>query len=84
MASFKFLWQLLNFQQENIPLVVCKTTIHLWFHQLQLVSGGEGETSEFIGYVAKDADNQRACHVVEVPSLAPDVIATIGQAFELR
>ena len=34
--------------------------------------------------MAKDYDNMRACHVVEVPALAPDVIATIGQAFELR
>ncbi|XP_075256935.1 SHC-transforming protein 1-like isoform X2 [Convolutriloba macropyga] len=51
---------------------------------ISFASGGDGETSEFIGYVAKDYDNMRACHVVEVPALAPDVIATIGQAFELR
>ncbi|XP_063722414.1 SHC-transforming protein 1-like isoform X2 [Symsagittifera roscoffensis] len=55
-----------------------------WTPNEQLQKSGDGETSEFIGYVAKDADNSRACHVVEVPALAPDVIATIGQAFELR
>jgi hypothetical protein len=40
---------------------------------------------DFVAYVAKDAINGRACHVLECGGgLAQDVITTIGQAFELR
>lgn len=39
---------------------------------------------DFVAYVAKDGPG-RTCHVVECGGgLAQDVIATIGQAFELR
>lgn len=78
---------LLTISTDAITLVAVDNQKPILRHEMcsiSFASGGEGETSEFIGYVAKDSDNQRACHVVEVPSLAPDVIATIGQAFELR
>jgi hypothetical protein len=34
--------------------------------------------------VAKDSSNVRECHVFDCGHLAADIIATIGQAFELR
>lgn len=38
-----------------------------------------------MSYIAKDANELRACYVLECGGgLAKDVIATIGQAFELR
>lgn len=40
---------------------------------------------DFIAYIAKDINDFRACYVLECGGgLAKDVIATIGQAFELR
>lgn len=43
------------------------------------------DTMDFVGYIAKDFNDFRACYVIECGGgLAKDVIATIGQAFELR
>lgn len=43
------------------------------------------DTLDFVGYIAKDANDLRACYVLECGGgLAKDVISTIGQAFELR
>ncbi|XP_064390629.1 SHC-transforming protein 1-like [Halichondria panicea] len=51
---------------------------------ISFASGGDGPTSDFIGYVAKDPVHSRACHVFECPNSSQYVLATIGQAFELR
>ncbi|CAB3978436.1 SHC-transforming 1-like [Paramuricea clavata] len=52
---------------------------------ISFASGGEKDCPDIVGYVAKDAKNRRACHVLDCPqSLSYDVINTIGQAFELR
>ena len=47
-------------------------------------TGGDPEDYEIIGYVAKDNHNNREIHVFDCGHMAADVIATIGQAFELR
>uniref|UniRef100_A0A8C4Q1S5 SHC (Src homology 2 domain containing) transforming protein 2 n=1 Tax=Eptatretus burgeri TaxID=7764 RepID=A0A8C4Q1S5_EPTBU len=57
-------------------------------HHMQSVSfasGGDVDMADFVAYVAKDRQNQRACHVLECGErIAQQVIGTIGQAFELR
>ncbi|KAL1493433.1 hypothetical protein ABEB36_011489 [Hypothenemus hampei] len=53
--------------------------------KISFASGGDSETLDFVSYIAKDANELRACYVLECGGgLAKDVIATIGQAFELR
>ncbi|CAG9759546.1 unnamed protein product [Ceutorhynchus assimilis] len=53
--------------------------------KISFASGGDTETLDFVGYIAKDVNELRACYVLECGGgLAKDVIATIGQAFELR
>lgn len=48
-------------------------------------TGGDQDTLDFVAYVGKDDLHNRACFVLECEGgLAQDVIATIGQAFELR
>lgn len=38
------------------------------------------ETADFVAYVAKDATNKRACHVIECGGgVAQEVIMTIGK-----
>ncbi|OQR77676.1 SHC-transforming protein 1-like [Tropilaelaps mercedesae] len=50
-----------------------------------LTACGEQDTLDFVAYVGKDARQSRACFVLECGGgLAQEVIATIGQAFELR
>lgn len=45
----------------------------------------EQETLDFVAYVAKNAEDWRACYVLECGGgQAADLIAAIGQAFELR
>lgn len=45
----------------------------------------EQDTLDFVAYIAKNLKDWRACYVLECGGgLAQDVIATIGQAFELR
>lgn len=52
---------------------------------LLLFAGGEQDTLDFVAYVGKDTKQSRACFVLECGGgLAQEVIATIGQAFELR
>lgn len=52
---------------------------------ISFASGGDAETLDFVAYVGKDDRHARACFVLECGGgLAQDVIATIGQAFELR
>ncbi len=51
---------------------------------ISFATGGDASEYDMIGYVAKDARNQRDVHVFDCGHMAHDVIATIGQAFELR
>ncbi|MBN3291342.1 SHC4 protein, partial [Polypterus senegalus] len=86
----------LEFAGMNIKLIVstnslCLTTLdsqqiiaHHHMQSISFASGGDPDTTDYIAYVAKDAVNHRACHILECPSaLAQEVINTIGQAFEL-
>ncbi|CAG4979675.1 unnamed protein product [Parnassius apollo] len=55
--------------------------------RVSFASGGDSDSLDFVAYVAKAAPptEWRACYVLECGGmLAQDVIATIGQAFELR
>lgn len=55
--------------------------------RVSFASGGDADSLDFVAYVAKTAPpaEWRACYVLECGGrLAQDVIATIGQAFELR
>ncbi|XP_061739779.1 SHC-transforming protein 4-like isoform X2 [Nerophis ophidion] len=55
-------------------------------HSIQAISfasGGDPDMEDYIAYVAKDFDNQRACHILECPQgRAAEVISSIGRAFE--
>ncbi|XP_061819896.1 SHC-transforming protein 1-like isoform X5 [Nerophis lumbriciformis] len=43
----------------------------------------KSDMEDYIAYVAKDFDNQRACHILECPQgRAAEVISSIGRAFE--
>ncbi|KAK6617156.1 hypothetical protein RUM44_005487 [Polyplax serrata] len=81
----------------NVNLTVCSTSLILTAHdsgniiaehempRISFASGGDTDTLDFVGYVAKDLEDWRACYVLECGGgLAQDVIATIAQAFELR
>ncbi|XP_059610712.1 SHC-transforming protein 1 isoform X1 [Phlebotomus argentipes] len=53
--------------------------------RISFASGGDTDTLDFVAYVAKDLKDWRACYVLECGGgQAQDLIATIGQAFELR
>lgn len=53
--------------------------------QISFASGGDCDSLDFVAYVAKDSLDWRACYVLECGGgLTKDVIATIGQAFDLR
>ncbi|KAH9631499.1 hypothetical protein HF086_004660 [Spodoptera exigua] len=55
--------------------------------RVSFASGGDTDSLDFVAYVAKSVPpaEWRACYVLECGGrLAQDVIATIGQAFELR
>ncbi|EDS27264.1 shc transforming protein [Culex quinquefasciatus] len=53
--------------------------------RISFASGGDTDTLDFVAYVAKDMEEWRACYVLECGGgVAQDLIATIGQAFELR
>lgn len=46
--------------------------------------GGNPEDAQVIGYVAKDEQNARNVYVFDCGGQAEDIIATMGQGFELR
>lgn len=46
--------------------------------------GGNPEDAQVIGYVAKDELNARNVYVFDCGGQAEDIIATMGQGFELR
>jgi len=53
--------------------------------KISFASGGDSDTLDFVAYVAKDEKDWRECFVLECGGgQAQDLIATIGQAFELR
>ncbi|XP_033750378.1 SHC-transforming protein 1-like isoform X1 [Pecten maximus] len=78
----------LTITTEALTLMIMESGEMIANHQMpgiSFASGGDSETLDFVAYVAKDAVNGRACHVLECGGgLAEDVITTIGQAFELR
>lgn len=77
----------LTISTTGIALVVIETNQVIANHIMPNISfstGGDPEDYEIIGYVAKDNSNRRECHVFDCGHMAADVIATIGQAFELR
>lgn len=43
---------------------------------ISFATGGDGEESQFVGYVAKDSRNRRECHIFDCYGKAPDIIAT--------
>lgn len=51
---------------------------------ISFATGGDAEDYDLIGYVAKDSRGKRECHVFDCGHMAADIIATVGQAFELR
>ena len=71
----------------GISLVVTDTGELLETHitpNISFATGGDEGDYDLIGYVAKDQRNFRECHVFDCGPRAKDIIATIGQAFELR
>ncbi|CAH8461978.1 unnamed protein product [Heterobilharzia americana] len=77
----------LTITSQTLTVETLDTGMLLFQHNLFLVSfasAGDGETLDFICYVAKTDQDTRMCYVFECPGgLAQDVIITIGQAFQL-
>ncbi|CAH2000297.1 unnamed protein product [Acanthoscelides obtectus] len=78
----------LNISSISLTLTSLDTSQIIASHEMPRISfasGGDADTLDFVGYIAKDENDLRACYVLECGGgLAKDVIATIGQAFELR
>eukprot|EP00040_Diaphanoeca_grandis_P003000 m.23377 g.23377 ORF g.23377 m.23377 type:complete len:454 (-) comp14193_c0_seq1:224-1585(-) len=77
----------LTISTRGIALVVIESDQTIANHimpNISFATGGDVEDFEIIGYVAKDHMNKRECHVFDCGHMAADVIATVGQAFELR
>lgn len=87
----------MNFAGSNVNLIITSASLKLVnmesleviadheMPNISFASGGDADTMDFIAYVAKDSCAGRACYVVECGGgLAPDVMLTIGQAFQLR
>ncbi|CAG9828404.1 unnamed protein product [Diabrotica balteata] len=78
----------LNVSSINLTLTCIETNQIIACHEMPRISfasGGEKDALDFVGYIAKDPNEMRACYVLECGGgLAKDVISTIGQAFELR
>ncbi|KAF5284818.1 hypothetical protein FQA39_LY04543, partial [Lamprigera yunnana] len=78
----------LNISSSRLTLTSLETCQVIANHdmpQISFASGGDTDTLDFVAYIAKDITDWRACFVLECGGgLAKDVIATIGQAFELR
>lgn len=51
--------------------------------RISFAAGGNATEYDFITYVAKDKRDNRYCHVFDCSILADDVLATIGQIFNL-
>eukprot|EP00047_Mylnosiga_fluctuans_P002114 m.223237 g.223237 ORF g.223237 m.223237 type:complete len:461 (-) comp10897_c0_seq1:59-1441(-) len=77
----------LTISTTGIALVLIGTNQVIANHIMPCISfatGGDAVDYDVIGYVAKDQRNVREVHVFDCGHMAPDVMATIGQAFELR
>lgn len=78
----------LNVSSNNLMLTALDADQVIISHEMPKISfasGGDADTLDFVGYIAKDLNDLRACFVLECGGgLAKDVISTIGQAFELR
>lgn len=78
----------LNVSSNNLTLTTIDSNQKIITHEMPKISfasGGDADTLDFVGYIAKDVHDLRACYVLECGGgLAKDVISTIGQAFELR
>eukprot|EP00043_Microstomoeca_roanoka_P025415 m.8619 g.8619 ORF g.8619 m.8619 type:complete len:356 (-) comp5493_c0_seq1:309-1376(-) len=51
--------------------------------KISFAAGGDGTAFNFITYVAKDRRDNRYCHVFDCGPLADDLLATLGQAFNI-
>ncbi|KAG4066393.1 hypothetical protein HA402_007029 [Bradysia odoriphaga] len=78
----------LTVSSKFLSLVTLETNEEIAKHdmpRISFASGGDTDTLDFVAYVAKNEKEWRACYVLECGGgQAQDLIATIGQAFELR
>lgn len=77
----------LRVSSARLTLTSLETNEIISSHDMPQISfaSGDCDSLDFVAYVAKDAVNGRACYVLECGGgLTKDVIATIGQAFDLR
>ncbi|CAB3363562.1 Hypothetical predicted protein [Cloeon dipterum] len=78
----------LSISSKGLQLTVLDTGQLIAQHDMpniSFASGGDPDTLDFMAYVAKDANQWRACMVLECGGgMAQDVITTVGQAFEIR
>lgn len=51
--------------------------------KISFAAGGEKNEYDFVTYVAKDKRDNRYCHVFDCAILSDDVLATIGQIFNI-
>ncbi|EGD74877.1 hypothetical protein PTSG_07105 [Salpingoeca rosetta] len=51
--------------------------------KISFAAGGDGKAYNFITYVAKDRRDNRYCHVFDCGPLADDLLATLGQVFNI-
>merc|ERR1712232_243670 len=51
--------------------------------KISFAAGGEKNEYDFVTYVAKDKRDNRYCHVFDCDILSDDVLATIGQIFNI-
>ncbi|XP_033473688.2 SHC-transforming protein 1-like isoform X1 [Epinephelus lanceolatus] len=79
---------ILTVSTDSVTLIAASSLQKIAHHPMQTISfasGGDPEMADYIAYVAKDHNNQRACHILECPQgRASEVINSIGQAFETR
>eukprot|EP00041_Stephanoeca_diplocostata_P012255 m.205411 g.205411 ORF g.205411 m.205411 type:complete len:320 (+) comp18875_c0_seq2:98-1057(+) len=52
-------------------------------NKISFAAGGEKSEYDFVTYVAKDKRDNRYCHVFDCGILSDDVLATIGQIFNI-
>lgn len=78
----------LSVSSSALVLSVTDTGEEIAYHlmpDISFASGGDGDTKDFVAYVAKDVHRGRACFVLQCnPGQAQEVISTIGEAFEVR
>lgn len=79
---------LLNISSRNLEIKSRETNEVIARHdmpRISFASGGDGETLDYVAYVAKDITEWRACYVIECGNeMAQSLISAMGHAFELR